>query len=244
MSIGLQIGVAFAFLLLNVLVLCTILAFGRRVHKESGQPSVPSQPASELNVLDPADILGKEYVYAQNTASEAMRDRHTMIQFYLVLVSVIATGVTAVIREGLDSSWLVGTVLMWLLLSIGWLYFLKVIRLRQAWHESARTMNQIKEFYIYYSKNFEGNILRSAFRWHSYTLPKPEKPWTLFFLSAMTISFVDSVAFVVGGILLSIPNVRSSPLLVIGSLIPLGLAFLGFHVWLYSAFLTEQSAKQ
>jgi hypothetical protein len=239
MTITLQIGIAFVFLLLNILVLRTILAFGRQVPKDLGEKAASSQPDSGANLLDPADILGKEFVYAQNTASEAMRDRHTMIQFYLVLFGIIASGVIALIREGPESSWIVGTILLWLLISIGWLYFLKIVRLRQAWHESARTMNQLKEFYIQHSKGLDSNVLRNAFRWHAHTLPTAGKSWTLFFLSAMIVSLVDSVAYTVGSMLLSFNNVRVSPLLAVSSLVIMGLAFLGFHAWLYFAFLKE-----
>ena len=77
-----------------------------------------------------------------------MAERHTMVNFYLLVAGVVTSGVVAVLGQGADLPKSIGTVLLWLLCGIGWLYFLGIIRLRQAWHESARTMNRIKEFYI------------------------------------------------------------------------------------------------
>ncbi|HXF60076.1 MAG TPA: hypothetical protein VNK95_00585 [Caldilineaceae bacterium] len=239
MSINLQIATAFIFLLLNIILLRIILSLGGKAYNKLTRSAPPAASIPGQGTLDPADILGREFSYAQSTASEAMRDRHTMIQFYLVLISIVASGVIALVHDQVESSWTLGTLLLWLLISIGWLYFLKIVRLRQAWHESARTMNQIKEFYFLHAKDLDSAMLRSAFRWQAHTLPAPGQPWTLFFLSAMVIGLVDSVAFVIGSMLLNFANVRAYPLLVAGPLVIMGLLFLGFHVWLYFAFLRE-----
>ena len=128
-----------------------------------------------------------------------------MINFYLLVVAVVASGVIAVLRqdsEGVRIPSGAGTVLLWVLCITGWLYFLKLIRLRQAWHESASAMTQIKKFYIDNVDGFHSHTYRQAFLWKDSTLPPPHKPWNVFFYSAMLIGFLDSVAFMIGGSLI------------------------------------------
>jgi len=59
----------------------------------------------------------------------------------------------------------------------------------------------------------------------------------VFFYSAMLIAFLDSAAFVAGGLLLDSGPTGSPPVPVLGLLILFGLGFFAFHVWLYFAFL-------
>jgi hypothetical protein len=227
----------FLFLVSNVIILLVILALNRRPSARSSQQDPPGPVSPEQKHLDASDILGLEFGYAHATASEAMQDRHTMINFYLVVTGVIASGVVAVLGQEAGLPKAAGTVLLWLLCGVGWLYFLKLIRLRQAWHDSAQAMNRIKDFYIHHAEDFEPDVLRSAFRWKAETLPPPDKPWTVFFYSAMLIGFLDSVAYVAGGALLDLDAIGSSPVPVLGPLALFGLAFFAFHVWLYFAFL-------
>ncbi|MFQ5812208.1 MAG: hypothetical protein ACE5I2_03310 [Anaerolineae bacterium] len=235
-----QIFVSSAFLVANVLTLLGILALNRRVGAKSSQTTPPPLGTPGRALLNPADILKLEFEYARVTASEAMRDRHTMVNFYLLVAGVAVSGVVAVLGQSARVPRIVGTVLLWLLCGIGWLYFLKLIRLRQAWHHSARAMNQIKDFYIQHVKDFEPDVLRQAFLWRTETLPPPDKPWTVFFYSAMLIALLDSVAYVAGGALLGLTATRAFPLFVLGPLALFGLAFFAFHVWLYFAFLRPE----
>lgn len=240
MSISVQMTLALVFLLLNILGVLAVLGLNRRA---DGKPSPPRpRPAvtSGADLLEPADILGKEYQYAHSTASEAMRDRHQMINFYLVFVGVVTSGVIAIVREESGSGQTLGTALLWLLCSVGWLYFLKIIRLRQAWYESILAMNQIKEFYIQNAKGMSAEALRSAFRWQPTTLPAPHKPWTLFFLSAMTIAFLDGIAFFLGGLLLNAANAAAEPWPVLGGLAAMAVALMAFYAWMYREFLRER----
>jgi hypothetical protein len=231
------------FLTVNILILWVILQLNRQTESNANQND-RSQPEEDnasqgQKFLAAADILGWEFEYARTTASEAMRDRHTMINFYLLIVGILASGVLAALGGDTNLPNVTETVLLWLLCGIGWLYFLKLIRLRQAWRDSAKTMNRIKDFYIQRAKEFDQAELRQAFRWQSHTLPAPDKPWTIFFYSAMLIGLLDSVAYVAGGALLDLEKTLSLPGSERGLLIVLGLAFFAFHVWLYFAFLRE-----
>jgi hypothetical protein len=152
---------------------------------------------------------------------------------------VVTSGVLGVLAGDPGLPRAVGTVLLWLLCGIGWIYFLAIVRLRQAWHDSARTMNQIKDFCIEHVQEFEPATLRSAFRWRSETLPRPGKRWTVFHYSVLLIALMDSVAYVAGGILLHWEMPSLALLVVTGYLTMLGLAFFALHAWLYAAFLKQ-----
>jgi hypothetical protein len=186
-----------------------------------------------------ADILKLEFDYARITASEAMQDRHTMVNFYLLAFGVIATGVITILSREANLSQSIGTLLLWILCAVGWLYFLKIIRLRQAWHDSARTMNQIKEFFIRHDQHFEPEELRPAFRWQAHSLPPTDKPWTVFFYSAVLIALLDSMAYVLGAALVDLNLSLIIPPLNLGLYLLFGIGFLAFHIWLYFAFLKE-----
>ncbi len=51
------------------------------------------------------------------------RDRHTMIDFYLLAMGIVAAGVVNVLKTDGDALPVIGTVLLWLLCVVGWLYF-------------------------------------------------------------------------------------------------------------------------
>jgi hypothetical protein len=229
--------ISLVFLIANAVILLTVLALNRREGARSGQAARPAQEAPGRPLLDSSDVLGWEFEYARTTASEAMQDRHTMVNFYLLVTGVVASGVVAVLGNGAGLPKATGTMLLWLLWGVGWLYFLKIIRLRQAWYDSARAMNQIKDFYIKNAREFDPEVLRTAFLWRPETLPSPDKPWTVFFYSAMLIAFLNSIAYVAGGALLYLDATLSFPLLAGGLLVLFGLMSFAFHVWLYFAFL-------
>jgi len=72
-------------------------------------------------------------------------------------------------------------------------------------------MNQIKEFYIQHAQAFDSDVLRSAFHWQAHTLPAPDKPWNVFFYSAMLIGLLNCVAYAAGGALLDLTATQFFP---------------------------------
>ncbi|MFC1713209.1 hypothetical protein ACFL6S_06060 [Candidatus Poribacteria bacterium] len=229
--------ISLGFLVIQVAILSVVLRSNRRSReKDAGKKAPKQEQGTKLNCLKESDILSLEYEYARTTAAEAMRDRHTMMNYYLLVVGIVSAGVTGILKleHGPKS---IGTVLLWILCCVGWFYFLKIIRLREAWHDSALAICKIRDFYIEHTGNC---LLGSAFRWRTYTLPPPDKPWTLYFLSAMLIGFLNSVAYVVGGVLIlaDIAQLGSKwALLAITMMAILGLALFETHRRLYFAFL-------
>jgi hypothetical protein len=235
----LAIGVSFAFLILNVLLLLAVLAMNRRTGTGSGSDPTPRREKKDpaWDRLDPNIVLSCEFEYARISASESMEQRHTMVNFYLLAAGVMASGAVVVLAQGQSIPDTLATLLLWALCSVGWLHFLSIIRLRQAWHDSARAMNCIKEFYIQHVQDLKGEVLRDAFRWQAHTLPRPDKPWTVFFYSAMVVGLLNSAAYVLGGVLLGMPHAKFVPPLLLGILLVFGVVFFAFHAWLYFAFL-------
>lgn len=151
--------------------------------------------------LDPNEILIAEFEYARETAAQAMNDRHTMVNYYLLIVGIGFTAITGLINVIKDARAhfyldlpLTLAFILFMVYGIGILFLLKLVRLRQAWHDSAKSMNKIKDFY---DKKFPGLALSTnAFRWTSQTLPKPQKKYTIFFFSALLIIFLDSLVLI------------------------------------------------
>lgn len=238
-----SILISLAFLVTNMAILRIILALNRRA--AGGSPAraarARQQPPAPLADIDlPADdILGREFEYARVTASEANAERHTMVNYYLLITGVAASGVIGLL-DNKSFPTAAGTALLWLLCAVGWLYFLGILRLRQAWHDSARAMNQVKQFYFDHLQKPRGDLLRSAFRWQPETLPPQDKPWTVYFYAAMVVALISSAAYVAGGILIDLQSVSEAPWPVGGTLVLLGLLFFAFHVWLYFEFLKSR----
>ena len=237
-GLWLPVGPSLIFFLINAVILCLIL----RDNQKKPKPQAP--PAREevtKGTLPASEVLGWEFAYASTTASEAMTERHGVVNIYLLAAGVVISGVAAVLS--LDTEPAVpaaaGTLLLWLLCLIGWVYFLAILRLRQAWRESATAMNQIKDFYIQHASGFPDGALGAAFRWKSETLPRAGKKWTVYFYSAMLIALLNSGAYVVGGLLLAPQAPYEFEWYHLALLSLLGLAFFGYHVWLYFSFLQD-----
>jgi hypothetical protein len=207
-------GVALAFLAAMALTLEGVLRFS--MGQMRGFTLQPLSDIASAEGLDPKALLTSEFEYARTTASEAMNDRHTVVNFYLLLTGVVVSAVVALINAGQPGSSLgralplVAMALLWALCIVGWLYLLQIIRLRQAWRDSALTMNKIKEFCIARVALFSPQDFSQAFRWRLETLPPAGKLWTIHFFSAALIALLNSLVYV-GGALLYGLSVGLSP---------------------------------
>jgi hypothetical protein len=178
-----------------------------------------------------------EYEYVRTTASEAMQDRHTMINFYLILVGVVASGVLANLDK-LDGWHGGATLLLWSVCAIGWFHFLILVRLREAWHHSVKTMLKIRDFCIWNNEKIKPELLIQGFPWCQETLPAANKPWSVFFYSALLIGFLDSMAFVVGGHLLAVEQ-HTVSIVFTSLLVFFGIVLFNFHIRIYNSLLED-----
>ncbi len=211
----------------------------RRLPPSAPNPDRLKAAPIDERQLPAATILKLEFNYAKATASEAMNDRHTMVNYYLIIVGIVTSGVL-VILETTELPNVLGTLMLWLLCVVGVLYLLTIIRLRQAWHDSARTMNRIKEYYISHVLELPPLSFKDAFRWREHGLPNIDKKWNVFYYSACLIGLLNAVGFYAGGVLLF--DVNFSPESVdIFTWLDLSVAVLFFllHPLLYTTMLKK-----
>jgi ADP-ribose pyrophosphatase len=146
-------------------------------------------------------ILGQEYNYANVTAYQAMEDRARLFSLYLTLVGVLATALGVAYQFGIanDSKTrqyfpLIALLLVFLVGALGVVFFLQLIRLRQAWRQSALVMNRIKEYYIrHFIKQVPDAV--DAFHWRTTTIPTGERFGSVTFLICFTVAVLGSLAF-------------------------------------------------
>jgi Na+/melibiose symporter-like transporter len=148
----------------------------------------------EKIALDPEKILELEFEYARTTAEQAQDDRTAIMTLYLILVGGVGSAIAAITQTSATSSGstaphIVLAVIFFLLGITGFFTLMKLVRLRQAWNDSALAMNQIKD---YYRAQFPD--LNRAFRWKTETLPPLGKPWTITFNLAVLVAIIDSIA--------------------------------------------------
>ena len=200
-------------------------------------PRKPEEPAASL-----ASMLLHEFDYVKETASQAMNDRHTMINYFLLSTGVIfaALGVLISKEGGWDLPYrnqiLVGLSLLFN--AIGWVYFMQIIRLRQAWCESARAMNHIKEFFARHC-DFPYPVARQAFRWRPETIPAAAKKFTVFYFSALLIALISASAIFLAALVVLGPiETTQRHRFAIPAL--MGLAHLFFQMRMYTVLLEEK----
>ncbi len=145
--------------------------------------------------LSPDEILSAEFEYIATSAFQANEDRSKATSFFVVsVVSLIATVFGAQLGGGtvqFSRALLFILAAVFLTLSFfGVLTLLQLARLRLAWYEAARAMNQIKNFYLAHFPELE-----AAFRWREETLPLPWKADSLSFYMALEVSLVTGMTF-------------------------------------------------
>ena len=154
----------------------------------------PSRTVKAL--LDPDAILEREFEYARDSSLQANGDRAQIVNLYLLLVggvgSILLAIPTLAAGRGIDLPPAVFAAAFLLLGVLGLFTIFKLIRLRQAWHDSVLAMNRIKDFYLAHYPE-----LGPAFRWRTETVSKPELLGTITFNLAVLVALIDSLA--VGG---------------------------------------------
>ena len=150
------------------------------------------------------NMLLEEFNYASVTAYQAMEDRARMFNLYLLLVGILASGLGAVFQLGSSvRQYLLPVAVLLLLLTgaLGYVFFLKLIRLRQAHRESLIAMGKIKTFYI---DRFKAQLpkIENAFHWRLETIPAGEKFGNVTFLVCYTTAVIGCLSFALAAFLL------------------------------------------
>jgi hypothetical protein len=141
--------------------------------------------------LSAEEILKQEFEYARETATQAQNDRTTVVGLYLFLAggvsSLVIAGLPSAAPRSLEFPSVALAILFGLLGVVGLFTLMKLVRLRQAWYDSATAMTKIKEFYLVRFPD-----LKDAFHWNADSLPPPGKPWTITFNLALLVMLLDS----------------------------------------------------
>jgi len=161
-------------------------------------PDLTFPPAKNTaKKFDLAQILLQEFDYVKETAGQAMNDRLTLVNYFLLSAGVVMAGFGLMISEegGAKFAYRYEVVITLSLIfnSVGWVYFMQIVRLRQAWCESARAMNHLKMLFAKHC-NFSLAASSAGFRWKIQSIPRAEKKMTVFYLSALLISILSAAA--------------------------------------------------
>jgi hypothetical protein len=142
---------------------------------------------------DPGEILIAEYNYIAQTVFQANEDRARVASFYLVSFgSFIAALFSAQFNVAPASAQLINFGFAGLFLALalmGYLTLLQLVRLRIAWFESVKAMNQVKEYYIAKFQDLKG-----AFAWRAKTVPHTFKTKSVGFYLALEVVLLGSAA--------------------------------------------------
>lgn len=148
------------------------------------------------NEIRSEEILKLEFGYARETAYQAQNDRTVIVNLYLLLVGGVgslllaARAIAPSERSDIPSQAL--ALLFCVLGLLGALTLFKLVRLRQAWFDSVRAMNAIKDYYLEQFPELDAALL-----WKTKTIPSPNRPWTITFILSMMVMLLSSFSFAI-----------------------------------------------
>jgi hypothetical protein len=137
------------------------------------------------------DIIAAEHGYIAQTAFQANEDRARASQYFFVTFGTLIAALLSVQLPGVNPGQLYWTfVIIFVLLSgLGLITILELVRLRQAWLESVRAMNQVKEQLI-----ARDPALAGYFRWRMDTVPPAFKLRSFGFLQAVSVALLSGLS--------------------------------------------------
>ena len=138
------------------------------------------------------ELLAAEFDYIAQTAAQATEDRARVSSFYLIAVGSLIAAMFGTQFLGMQSLPkavnLMFSGLFLLLTLLGTSTIMQLARLRAAWYESMLAMNQLKDYMIK-----ENQLLASAFRWQSSTLPPKYKTSSVSYYQAMEVALISGL---------------------------------------------------
>ncbi|GAB4426878.1 MAG: hypothetical protein Kow002_16010 [Anaerolineales bacterium] len=145
--------------------------------------------------LSADEILKAEFEYIVATATQASEDRSKVASFYFVSVGSLIAAIfsTQVLNSAAISGeiYFAFTLLFVFLTTLGYLTIAQLARLRTAWMDSVKAMNQIKTYYIQHV----GDGLKPAFLWTNDNAPKGYKKGSVANYLAYQVASLSGVIF-------------------------------------------------
>ena len=143
--------------------------------------------------LNPDEILKTEFEYAANSAFQANEDRSKVASFFIVSVGSLVAAIFGVQQRELGGSVYYLLAGLFLVLSfLGLLTVMQLARLRDAWRESARVMNAIKDYYI---NHFKDNDFEQSFLWRGHTIPPKYKTFSVSYFTVLEVALLSGLTF-------------------------------------------------
>ena len=152
----------------------------------------------DTSKLSPDEILIAEFEYAANSAFQANEDRSKVASFFLISVGSLVAAILGAEKFTLAPGAFIGLAGLFLVLTfLGLLTVMQLARLREAWIESAKAMNKIKDHYIARLKDpkNEKTKFEDAFRWRSITIPDPYKPQSVSYYTVLEVALLSGLTF-------------------------------------------------
>lgn len=235
------ISISGVFAACYLLLACLLSIKTARKEPTPPKPRTLTESLGSAESMTLQGILLGEFAYARETASQAMEERRSVTNFYLLIVGGTLTGVVALLSTlATRNSLALGAVAaLWLVCLVGLLTLFSIISLRLAWASSANAMAHIKAFYLINAERLGATpeILQSAFSFQVSTTPAPGTHWNVNHFAILLIALLDSAAYLVGMILMGVVTANQDILILclIGSAlsVPVFLA----HLWAYDLSL-------
>jgi FtsH-binding integral membrane protein len=141
--------------------------------------------------LPAANLLVAEFNYIANTAFQANEERARVSQLFFVTFGTFVAALFSSQLSDVDINQIYKafTILFVLIAVFGGMTMLQLARLRLAWIDSARAMNQIKNVAIDYNPE-----IASFFRWNRDNLPPAYKPRSVGFILAVMVALLSGLA--------------------------------------------------
>jgi hypothetical protein len=138
-------------------------------------------------------ILTAEFEYIAQATFQANEDRARVTNFYLVtlgsfIIAIVSSDLHIPQTTNANLLKFAFGLLFLLLTTHGVLTLLQLARVRGAWFESVKAMNQIKD---YYKKKFPG--LEKAFHWRNKTLPSRYKRNSVGYYLALQVALLSGI---------------------------------------------------
>jgi hypothetical protein len=140
---------------------------------------------------DYQEFLAAEYNYIAQTAFQANEDRSRSSQFFLITFGTFLAALFSSQYNNIDLKqlYLAFAAVFGTLAFFGALTVLQITRLRQAWIESIRAMNFMKDALI-----SENPSLSKCFHWNTGSIPSALKIWSIGFLMSLQVSLISGFA--------------------------------------------------
>jgi hypothetical protein len=146
--------------------------------------------------LSSEQLMAVEFNYISQTAFQAQEDRARVSSFYLIAVGSLVAALfsTQLFNQKFDPQFVALSFsgLFLILTILGTLTTLQLARLRAAWVDAAKAMNQIKDHWL---KNAKDKNLKNAFLWETASLPSKFKLNSVSFYQTLEVSLISGLTF-------------------------------------------------